>query len=171
MITLLIAASRHADVEAWQGYFKSWGSHTVEVNGGGQHMVLTDDPENIKAILATQFRDYGKGEDFHRDWEEFLGDSIFATDLDQWHQSRQLIRPQFIKDRVSDLHKFEKHCGILLPMLGGGGEVVDVKTLFFCFTLDVSTEFLLGKSVGSLTDSEVRRTRSRCPVTGWSLTL
>ena len=28
-------------------------------------MIWTADPENIRAILATQFGDYGKGEPFH----------------------------------------------------------------------------------------------------------
>lgn len=29
---------------------------------------MTVDPENIKAILATQFQDFGKGEEFHDAW-------------------------------------------------------------------------------------------------------
>lgn len=29
---------------------------------------MTVDPENIKAILATQFHDFGKGEEFHDAW-------------------------------------------------------------------------------------------------------
>jgi cytochrome P450 len=114
---------------------------------------MTADEANIKAILATQFADYGKGADFNRDWHDFLGDSIFTTDGDIWHNSRQLIRPQFIKDRLSDIKIFEKHCDVLLPMLGGqpgGGKTVDALDLFFRFTLDASTDFLLGRSVDSL---------------------
>ena len=118
-------------------------------------MVLTEDPENIRALLATQFKDFGKGEHFHRDWHEFLGDSIFTTDGDQWHRSRQLIRPQFIKDRVSDLDTFETHIGILLRKMGGDGREVDLKDLFFRYTLDAATDFLLGKSVGSLENPQV----------------
>jgi hypothetical protein len=29
---------------------------------------MTLDPENIKAILATQFNDFGKGDEFHNAW-------------------------------------------------------------------------------------------------------
>jgi cytochrome P450 len=111
---------------------------------------MTFDEVNIKAILATQFNDYGKGEEFNRDWHAFLGDSIFTTDGDLWHNSRQLIRPQFIKDRVSDINIFERHVSTMLPMLGGQGQEVDVVDLFFRFTLDASTDFLLGRSVDSL---------------------
>jgi len=30
---------------------------------------MTVDPENIKAVLATQFDDFGKGEEFHAAWK------------------------------------------------------------------------------------------------------
>lgn len=30
--------------------------------------IMTLDPENIKAILATQFNDFGKGKEFHNAW-------------------------------------------------------------------------------------------------------
>jgi cytochrome P450 len=107
-------------------------------------------------MLATQFQDYGKGENFNKDWHDFLGDSIFTTDGEKWHNSRQLIRPQFIKDRLSDIKVFEKHVKVLLPMLGGNGEVVKVADLFFRYTLDVATDFLLGRSVDSLTHEQAR---------------
>jgi cytochrome P450 len=69
-----------------------------------------------------------------------------------WHNSRQLIRPQFIKDRVSDLHTFETHFQALLPLLEGSqpGSTVRIDDLFFRFTLDAATDFLLGDSVDSL---------------------
>lgn len=121
----------------------------------GNRIIFTADDQNIKAILATQFADYGKGAQFNKDWHGFLGDSIFTTDGEKWHNSRQLIRPQFIKDRLSDLEIFEKHCEIMLPLLAGqpgSGKTVDALDIFFRFTLDASTDFLLGHSVDSLTN-------------------
>ena len=77
---------------------------------------------------------------------------IFTTDGDMWHNSRTLIRPQFIKDRVSDLHTFESHVQVLLPMLAGSqdGATVRWDDLCYRFTLDAATDFLFGTSVGSL---------------------
>jgi cytochrome P450 len=145
---------RHEAIDFWLKGFKSWGHpqnpYTFEAYMANQRLILTADVDNIKAILATQFQDFGKGEQFNKDWHEFLGDSIFTTDGQKWHDSRQLIRPQFIKDRLSDIEIFEKHCQILVPMLGGNGEIVDAADLFFKFTLDAATDFLLGKSVDSL---------------------
>lgn len=147
---------KHKNLELWDLFFStpSGKRYTVEARPGGRRVIFTADPENIKAILATQFTDYGKGKPFHDEWKDFLGDSIFVTDLDQWHASRQLIRPQFIKDRVSDLDVFEEHVQILMRQIGekgyGNGGEVDVSDLFFKYTLDAATHFLLGRSVGSL---------------------
>ena len=67
-----------------------------------------------------------------------------------------LLRPQFIKDRVSDLHTFETHVQALLPLLHGShpGATVRADDLFYRFTLDAATAFLFGKSVNSLTNSQ-----------------
>jgi cytochrome P450 len=154
-------------MEHWRdNVFGSLDSWTVSGRILNQRIVFTADPENIKAILATQFGDYGKGEPFHREWKDFLGDSIFTTDGHQWHTSRQLIRPQFTRDRVSDLHCFESHIQTLFraianggPLAGEGqqvdeasvdGKVFDISDLFFRYTLDVTTDFLLGTDVKSL---------------------
>lgn len=64
-----------------------------------------------------------------------------------------MLRLQFIKDRVSDLHKFETHMRVLLPMLEGG-HTVRLDDLFYRFALDAATNFLFGTSVGSLENSQ-----------------
>jgi cytochrome P450 len=74
---------------------------------------------------------------------------IFAVDGHLWQNSRQLIRPQFVKDRVSDLNIFEEHVQVLLQRMDASPEV-DMMDLFFRFSLDAATHFLLGKSVESL---------------------
>jgi len=148
----------HNNLVFWEKNFRNWGqpdNYTTEVSAGGERIIFTADPENIKAILATQFQDYGKGKNFNKDWHDFLGDGIFATDGEKWHESRQLIRPQFIKDRLSDIDIFEEHVNVLIPKLGGGKEV-NVVDLFFRFTLDAATHFLLGQSVDSLVNPQVK---------------
>ncbi|KAI9803776.1 MAG: hypothetical protein M1825_001656 [Sarcosagium campestre] len=152
---ILKVARDYTNMEWWQSFFHDLGSHTVETCVAGQRMVFTDDPENIKALLASQFNDFGKGEPFHKDWHDFLGDSIFTTDLGQWHESRQLIRPQFIKNRVSDLAVFERHASKMIRRLDRPGEFVDVQEVLFQYTLDAATDFLLGKSVNSLDNPQI----------------
>ena len=64
------------------------------------------------------------------------------------------MRPQFVKDRVADLEIFEKHVGKLMSHINGQGLEVDIADLFYRLTLDSATDYLLGKSVNSLDDSQ-----------------
>ncbi|KAJ5959278.1 uncharacterized protein N7479_006428 [Penicillium vulpinum] len=156
----------YRDLEFWDTKVRHAGgltnAKTAELDAGiSTRMVLTKDPENIKALLTGQFADYGKGESFHRDWKEFLGDSIFATDGELWSRSRQLIRPMFVRDRIVDTEIFEKHVQKLIPLLGGSdspssSKVVDVGPLFFRYTLDAATDYLLGKGTESLDNPATR---------------
>jgi hypothetical protein len=141
--------------EMWNGIFAKWagpGLYTLEA-GVGERVILTAEPENIKAILATQFKDYGKGEAFRKDWYKFLGNGIFATDGEMWHNSRQLIRPQFVKDRLSDIDIFEEHAQVLIAQIGQGQDI-DTLDMMFRFTLDTSIHYLLGHRLNSLVDSQ-----------------
>lgn len=121
-------------------------------------LIFTIDPENIKAILTGQFHDFGKGESFHEEWREFLGDSIFATDGELWSSSRHLLRPMFNKDRIVDTQIFETHVQKLIKLFGGssGSKIVDVGDLFFRFALDASTDYLLGQGTDSLENPMTR---------------
>lgn len=143
--------------EMWVANFKKYcgaGRYTIEA-GVGERVILTAEPENIKAILATQFKDYGKGESFRQRWHPFLGNGIFTTDGQLWHNSRQLIRPQFVKDRLSDINIFEEHTQIMISKIEHGQDV-DTMDMMFRFTLDAATDFLLGESVESLHNPQTK---------------
>lgn len=157
----LTNALKNQNLQFWHWVFVKTGaieneSWTTEVYVNNLRMIMTSSPENIKAVLTGQFDDYGKGEYFHREWSEFLGDSIFTTDHKLWHDSRQLIRPMFVRERFIDLEVLEKHVQKLLPMLSPvDGMSIQIDELLFSYTLDAATEFLLGSSVGSLENPQV----------------
>ncbi|PUU76570.1 cytochrome P450 [Tuber borchii] len=156
----LVAAKANKDMELWQNRFKIAGRHTVETTVINVRVILTEDPENIRAVLASQFHDYGKGESFNREWKSFLGDGILTTDGQLWQASRQLIRPQFIKDRVSDLDTFERHVSHMLEHIPRDGATVNISNLFYRFTLDSATGFLLGQSIDSLGSPQAELARA-----------
>jgi cytochrome P450 len=112
--------------------------------------IETREPAHIKAILAGDFHSFGKGPSFHRIWSPFLGDSIFTTDGKAWHDSRNLIRPMFMTDRMSDLFIFERQVAKMIGYIPSAGQTVDIMDLLFRMTLDVTTDFLLGESANSL---------------------
>ncbi|KAL8882702.1 MAG: hypothetical protein Q9198_000335, partial [Flavoplaca austrocitrina] len=150
-------SSNNNDLDFWAWLYSHSlhkGSPTVELYLGTQRFVFTADPENIKAILATKFQDYGKGQSFHEDWKDFLGDGIFNVDGEKWQASRHLIRPQFSQERLHDLDILENHVQKAIAKVDGHGQEVDVADLFYRLTLDATTDFLLAHSVGSLDDPQ-----------------
>ncbi|KAL3952501.1 hypothetical protein ACCO45_012444 [Purpureocillium lilacinum] len=122
----------------------------VEMTFGNRRLIFTREPEHIKTVLTSKFTQYGKGEFFHHIWSPFLGDSIFSTDGKLWQNSRALIRPMFTKERIRDLDIFERWSDVLVAKLPPSGQTVDICDLFYRMTLDVTTDFLLGESVGAL---------------------
>jgi cytochrome P450 len=87
---------------------------------------------------------------------KFLGDGIFNSDGQVWSTSRALLRPQFQKQRISELETFQFHTNKLLSLIPPNGETFDIMDLWYRFTLDASTEFLFGQSVNSLDNPKVR---------------
>lgn len=86
---------------------------------------------------------------------QFLGDGIFNADGHTWSDARALLRPQFHKQRVSDLHVFEDHISKMISLLPKDGKTVDLMEWWFRFTLDASTDYLFGESVESLVNPKV----------------
>jgi cytochrome P450 len=81
-----------------------------------------------------------------------LGAGIFSADGAQWEHSRALLRPQFARNQVADLNLEEEHLQNMLkamPVKNGWTDTVDLLPLFFRLTVDSSTEFLFGESVGT----------------------
>ncbi|KAM5475038.1 hypothetical protein MauCBS54593_001509 [Microsporum audouinii] len=117
-------------------------------------IISTVEPENIKSVLAINFKDYGI---IHRlkVLEPLLGKGIFGTDDDHWARSRALIRPNFARDQVADLTMFEDLIPDLFALIPRDGKTtVDLQSLFFRYTTDSATDFLFGESVGSLRKSQ-----------------
>ena len=121
----------------------------------GTPIVFTKDPENIKAILATQFNDFSLGIR-HAHFDPLLGDGIFTLDHQGWKDSRAMLRPQFARDQIAHVKALEPHFQFLLRHIAKNkGQFFDIQELFFRFTVDSATEFLFGSSVSSLQDESI----------------
>ncbi|KAG2416578.1 cytochrome P450 52A12 [Aspergillus terreus] len=115
----------------------------------GQRMISTIDPENLKAILATQFNDFSLGTR-HREFYPLLGDGIFTLDGAGWSHARGLLRPQFTRDQVADLDLMNGHVSRLIELVPKDRSTFDIQHLFFLLTIDSATHFLFGESVNSM---------------------
>jgi hypothetical protein len=80
----------------------------------GRSMYLTCEPENLKAILATQFTDFGLGNRYQH-FLPLLGDGIFTLDGNGWSHSRALLRPQFSREQVISSYNHFREDYTLIP--------------------------------------------------------
>lgn len=134
--------------EHYRDIFKTYG-HTIHVIVFGQRIFLTNHSENVKAMLATQFEDYGKGPKFIAVWSQFLGNGIFNADGRTWKHSRAMLRPQFARNRIADLNIMHRHSQNLNSRIVSG-EITNFNELAYKMTLDAATDYLFGDSTNSL---------------------
>jgi hypothetical protein len=122
------------------------------VNGGvntftqlilGERVINTCEPENIKAILATQFKDFSLPPRRKNALHPVFGHGIFTTDDKEWEASRALLRPSFARSYIGDLKVFESHIIKMIAKIPRDGSTVDLQELFFMLTLDSGKYALL----------------------------
>ena len=83
----------------------------------GSKIIVTCEPENVKALLATQHQDFCLGKRRKQAFHPLLGDSIFASDGQLWKEARQQLRPSFAKDRLSEAGIFETYADALIEAI------------------------------------------------------
>lgn len=144
------ALKEHRLVDFWCGWLAENNAHTVWTKLMGTKIFLTDDPENIKTILATSFHDYSVGHERIKALSALIGQGIFTSDGPVWKHSRDMLRPCFERHHVADTSVLDKHTTRLIDLLPADGSTVDLQPFFQQLAFDIATEFLLGKSVNSL---------------------
>ncbi|KAF7908617.1 uncharacterized protein EAF01_004372 [Botrytis porri] len=82
----------------------------------------------------------------------FLGRGIFTEDGEFWKQSRSLVRSTFSRVEIADLENFERHVTRFLNFIPKDGSTFDMLPLVKKLFLDISTEFLSGKSTECLAE-------------------
>ncbi|EEA22186.1 Protein kinase alk2 [Talaromyces marneffei ATCC 18224] len=131
----------------------------------GTKALVTAEPENIKAMLATQFNDFGLG--MRRQiFGPFLGDGIFTLDGAGWSHSRAMLRPQFSREQVADVGMLGSHVDQLISQLPADGTPFDIQEYFFKMTLDTATEFLFGESTNCLLEKSEKKSSALSTIGG-----
>ncbi|KAJ7833679.1 cytochrome P450 [Mycena leptocephala] len=114
-----------------------------------ENRMFTTEPEHIKSILSTNSNGFEKGSHFRFQFSSLLGKGIFNVDDELWKFHRRISRPFFTREHVSDLQGYVRHSDRAVARLQNGC-AVDFQGLVSRYTLDWSTEALLGANVGSL---------------------
>nr|OQO30734.1 hypothetical protein B0A51_01858 [Rachicladosporium sp. CCFEE 5018] len=140
----------HRLLESSSARFAKMGTNTLEVVVLGRHIIITTEPENLKTIQAVDFKKWSIGRRRMEGFRPLFGLGIFTTDGADWQHSRDMLRPNFVRNQVGELNKFERHVGRLIKRIPANGDTIDLSPLFFSLTMDSATEFLLGGSTDSL---------------------
>lgn len=113
-------------------------------------LMQTVESENVKTMLALNFKDWSLGDRRKDAFTPLLGHGIFTTDGAAWQRSRELLRPNFVRSQVGDLATFEIHVSQMIKAIPRDGSTVNLQDLFFKLTMDSATEFLFGESTNCL---------------------
>ncbi len=139
-------SQKRADYERYGNTFSSALATLSVIN--------TIEPENIKTVLSTAFKDYAVGAPRRNAFGPVLKNSILLADGPQWEHSRAFLRPCFSRSQVGDLPTLEVHVGDLIKAIPRDGSTVDLGDLFLRYTADVTTDFMFGESIQSLSQPE-----------------
>lgn len=143
------AFNEHKFLGYTQDLFDNHG-HTFAETTLWKPAIWTDDPTNIKECLSVQFKNFDLGFNRHDMTMPLLGNGIFTSDGKDWSHYRSILRPSFKRAHVGDLDMFEEHIQNLIARIPKNGTTVDLQELFFEYTMDITTDFLFGRSAGSL---------------------
>ena len=158
-IANVIAHGRARDQDRWPNYLVETldtvgeNINTAWEGALGNNFLLTRDPENARAVLATQAEAFVLGEGRSENFMDLLGRGVITSEGKDWQHSRALVRPQFARQEISDLKRLEFHLQQLWQRIPVGNDrwtdAVDLQSLFLNLTIDVITELVLGCSVNS----------------------
>lgn len=116
--------------------------------------ILTIEPENIKAVMLTNFKDFAVGTPRRRSFNPVVSNSVLVADGVEWEHSRAFLKPSFSRSQVGDLETLEVHVKHLIDAIPPDGSTMDFAELFFRYTADVTTDLMFGESILSLPNPE-----------------
>jgi len=130
--------------------FDDMGVNTITVPSLGRHPIQTIEPEILKTVQSLKFKDWSLGKRRRINFSPLIGHGIFTSDGEEWQHSREMLRPNFVRNQIGDVATFETHVSHLIDAIPRDGTTVDLQDLFFRLTIDSATEFLIGESTNCL---------------------
>ena len=149
---LIRAFHSHSYLETIQLAYQEYGN-TISRHILFSSVICTIEPANIKAVLSTNFKDYGITSVRKNAFRPFLGQSVLIADGVEWTHARAMLRPSFSKESHSDLEMFETHVKTLVKIIRCDGPAMNLEDLFLGLTADITTHSMYGDSVDSLGSS------------------
>lgn len=114
--------------QAYANLHRQYGG-TFEMKALSRAQIQTAQPENIQAVAATRFEDFGIGPRRGNVGAPFLDRGVFTEDGEFWKHARSLIRPTFNRNEIADLASFENHVSRFLALIPTDATTFDLQLL------------------------------------------
>ncbi|KAK7422043.1 hypothetical protein QQX98_001784 [Neonectria punicea] len=132
---------------------------TFEINFFGKRQIYTSEPDNLKAMTATNFHDFGI-EPMRRHTKgsmPFADKGISTVDGKDWEFSRFLLKPFFYREVYTSTDRIEPFADHLMALIPGDGESFNMQSLIQRWFLDLTTNFIFGKPMDALANPDRAR--------------
>ncbi|EHK20480.1 uncharacterized protein TRIVIDRAFT_49165 [Trichoderma virens Gv29-8] len=130
---------------------------TFAIKFMGVKQICTIEGENLKAIQATNFKDFGL-EPMRRKTKgamPFADKGISTTDGKDWEFARFLVKPFFYREVYASIDRIDPYINRLFTLLPKEeGVTFDIQPLIQRWFLDLTSEFIFGKTMDSMTYPE-----------------
>jgi hypothetical protein len=88
------------------------------------------EPDNLKAVFATNSNMWGNGPIRLRAMSPWVGRGFITVDGLDWQDSHTLLKPSFHRANIANLKPFENSLQQLLALIPRDGSTVDLQVLF-----------------------------------------
>ncbi|KAF8850520.1 putative cytochrome P450 alkane hydroxylase [Acephala macrosclerotiorum] len=146
------ASLGHNRMEWTRSLFLKHG-RTFQATNFGKEFIFTIDPANIQSVMALDFESWGLEPLRLPAVDPYIGPGVFTTDGEFWNHARAQVKPVLSKGEFSDLSRLEHHFQNFLPLVPRDGSPINIQPLLEHMGTDVVSEFILGESIGILTEN------------------
>ncbi|KAM3440025.1 hypothetical protein NHJ13734_003460 [Beauveria thailandica] len=129
---------------------------TFSANYGGYRWIFSIEPEILKAVYATNFQSFGVEpiRQHPPGFQPFAHKGVSTSDGDDWSFSRTLIKPFFERSVYVSTDRIKPFADKFMTLLPDDGETFDMQPLLQRWFLDITSEFIFGKSQDSMTHAD-----------------
>jgi cytochrome P450 len=113
----------------------------------GTDACMVADPEAVRTVLIDDHDDFEKGEVLTRNLEDAMGEGLFVSEGDQWHDQRTRVQPAFYRRRLNAYVPEMRATATETVERWSDGSVVEVNDAMTETTMDVLGRTLFGVDV------------------------
>ncbi|KAH9979194.1 cytochrome P450 monooxygenase CYP63 [Russula compacta] len=173
VLRLLKSFERDYVLQAFADLFAEYGCTTLNTRIFWSDQIISMDEKVFRFVAHTGFTHFEKGILWHERIDKLLGTGLFNAEGNRWRvvrpqlpptlrpnlppslsiQGRQIARPFFSKERISDFHIFEETSVKTLNLIANRAATsapIDIQDLLQRCTLDAAALFLWGHALNTL---------------------